>query len=78
MAAFKRVSSKPYIISYTCEDIHLIANEEKRIPREWISENGFDITGELIEYMRPLVSDDENSAIPVYFAFDRSKTAEWS
>ena len=36
-------------------DVHLIANVEKKVPREWINEDGTYVSAELIHYIRPLI-----------------------
>jgi len=43
------------------EDVNLICNEEKCIPREWISADGCDITEALAAYIRPLI---QGNAVP--------------
>jgi 6-phosphofructokinase 1 len=34
-----------------------VANSERTFPKEWISENGFDVTDEFIKYAKPLVGE---------------------
>ncbi len=50
-----RTSNKPYCVSYGTEDVSVIANKEKRVPREWINEAGNDVTEEMMTYLRPLI-----------------------
>lgn len=55
MVCIKRISSMPYVIEIECVDIVAVANHEKVVPREWINTAGNDVTGELIDYMQPLI-----------------------
>ena len=36
-------------------DVHLIANVEKKVPREWINADGTNVTHELVHYILPLI-----------------------
>jgi 6-phosphofructokinase 1 len=70
MMYFKRVSQNPYKVEILYHDISKIANVEKTVPREWINEEGNDITSEAIEYMLPLIQGEckvrfENG-LPIY------------
>jgi 6-phosphofructokinase 1 len=78
MATFRRVSNHPYLITYDCADIHGIANQEKRIPDVWIDPNGYDVREELVEYLRPLITDEDGQGIPAYFAFDKTLAKAYS
>ena len=51
----KRVSEDPYMCITEPHDVHLIANIEKKVPLEWISEDGTFVTEELVHYIRPLI-----------------------
>ncbi len=53
--ALDRVSEDPYICTTSCQDVHKIANIEKKVPLEWITEDGTHVTDELIHYIRPLI-----------------------
>ena len=55
MITLKRESSDPYICTTDIYDIHEIANVEKKVPREWINEEGNYVTPEFINYIRPLI-----------------------
>lgn len=55
MITVERVSSKPYEVKYSKAPVSQIANNEKKVPREWINEAGNDITQELMDYMLPLI-----------------------
>jgi 6-phosphofructokinase 1 len=70
MMSFYRVSNSPYKIEIHENDVNKIANEEKGIPREWISPEGNDVTAEVLEYMRPLIQGESKvkfvDGVPVY------------
>ena len=45
----------PYQVGYSIYDIHAIANVERPVPDEWISEDGTDVLEGYVEYARPLI-----------------------
>ena len=55
MIILKRVSDDPYLCVTDIFDVHKIANIEKKVPREWINEEGNYVTPEFINYVRPLI-----------------------
>lgn len=55
MVILKRVSNDPYICVTDLYDVHMIANIEKKVPVEWITEEGTNVSSELINYIRPLI-----------------------
>ena len=55
MICFKRISDNPYSIVSDIQDINLIANQEKKVPLEWITEDGTYVTSEFLTYARPLI-----------------------
>ena len=61
MSSLTRVSDAPYTVEYRGVDIQKIANKEKKIPREWINEEGNGVKEELITYLTPLVQGEMSS-----------------
>ncbi len=55
MIILKRVSDDPYLCVTDIYDVHKIANIEKKVPREWINEEGNYVTQAFINYVRPLI-----------------------
>ena len=59
MVAFKRIEVNG---SYSCEYILLplnkVANYEKKVPREWITSAGCNVTEEFINYVLPLIQGE--------------------
>ena len=56
MVIMERVSNNPYKIKYSSfNDIHDIANLEKKVPLEWIDQENNYVKDELIDYIRPLI-----------------------
>lgn len=55
MVIFKRISNKPYYMQTDVYDIDKIANLEKCVPREWITDDGTYVTNEFKEYALPLI-----------------------
>ena len=59
MIIMNRVSSDPYKIKYEVfDDIHKIANVEKKIPLEWIDVDNNNVKQELIDYLKPLIQGE--------------------
>ena len=55
MPVFKRLGSDPYLCDVGLHDIHDIANVEKTVPDEFITEDGTNITDAFVAYARPLI-----------------------
>lgn len=58
MVTLNRVFNDPYICTTDLYDIHKIANVEKMVPLEWITEDGTNVTQQLVNYIRPLIQDE--------------------
>lgn len=69
-STLKRISSKPYIVEYGTENVSVVANQEKKVPRSWINKDGNDVTEEMLDYLRPLVKGSpqipEKNGLPNY------------
>ena len=63
MMYFKRISNNPYNVRIESVDATLVANRVKYFPREWIAENGHDVTEKAIEYCLPLIQGEQNFRI---------------
>ncbi len=74
MSTLTRKDTPKYEVEYSFADISKIANEEKKVPLEWITEEGTDVSNDMIEYLRPLVLGEVTvpykDGIPDYM-FDR-------
>ena len=68
---FKRISSKPYVVTIDSADSTLIANHEKFFPKEWVNDQGNDILPEAIDYFLPLIQGEAHvpmrNGMPVHF-----------
>ncbi len=51
----KRVSDEPYMCITEEADVHKIANVEKKVPKEWITDDGTNVKTELVRYILPLI-----------------------
>ena len=51
----KRVSEDPYMCITEEADVRLIANVEKKVPREWINADGTNVMPQLVHYILPLI-----------------------
>ncbi len=59
MVIMNRVSTNPYKIKYEVfDDIHKIANIEKKVPLEWIDVDNNYVKEELIDYLKPLIQGE--------------------
>ncbi len=59
MVYMSRISNNPYKIKYKVfDDIHKIANIEKKIPLEWIDVDNNYVKEELIDYLKPLIQGE--------------------
>ena len=58
MVILTRTGNAPYAVEYGTCPIVLVANQEKKIPREWINAEGNDVTEEMLAYLAPLVQGD--------------------
>ena len=55
MPVIKRGSGKKYSWKIEPASLSKIANVEKKLPKSYISKNGFDVTKKAIDYLRPLI-----------------------
>lgn len=58
MVVLQRLSDDPYQSGTEVKDVHKIANDEKLVPREWVTEDGSYVTDEFVNYVRPLIQGD--------------------
>ena len=74
MITLTRVSEEPYLIRYDEANLDKIANKEKKVPDEWITKNGTDVSEEMMAYLRPLVTKPATeltaNGLPRFFRFD--------
>ena len=63
MPAIKRLSSKPYRWEIIAAPLSEVANREKKMPRDFITEDGFHITQKCRNYLQPLIAGE---AYPPY------------
>jgi 6-phosphofructokinase 1 len=72
---FERVSNHPYNVRISSIDVSLVANKVKYFPKEWIAENGHDVTDEAIEYCLPLIQGEQNihmrNGLPIQFVLKK-------
>src|SRR5262247_1764174 len=70
MPTIVRKSNKPYRWTIGVADLKDVANVEKKMPRDYITEDGFHITAKCREYLAPLIQGEDyppfRSGIPAY------------
>lgn len=60
MVGFHRASNDPYVCETKLIPLDEVANTEKKIPRDWINEEGNFVNEKFIEYALPLVAEASN------------------
>ncbi|MDY2695230.1 6-phosphofructokinase [Gemmiger sp.] len=63
MCAIKRVSDQPYRVETEMVDVTQVANYEKKVPADWIAEDGMHVNENFERYARPLIQAELN---PIY------------
>lgn len=58
MVVIDRVSDDPYMSAAGIYDVHKIANNEKLVPRNWVTKDGSYVTEEFVNYVEPLIQGD--------------------
>ncbi len=59
MVGFERVyKDGKYTCKYTLIDLALVANDEKKVPLDWINPDGTSLNHKFIEYVTPLIQGD--------------------
>ena len=58
MVVLERLSDDPYQCGTEVKDVHKIANDERLVPREWVTEDGTYVTDEFVTYVKPLIQGD--------------------
>ena len=70
MPVIVRKSNKPYRWSIGVADLKDVANAEKMMPRDFITEDGFHITAKCRQYLKPLIAGEDNppyrGGLPAY------------
>lgn len=55
MVSIVRISNDPYQATTELQDVHKVANVEKKVPLEWLNENHTAMTEGFLDYARPLI-----------------------
>ncbi len=70
MPAIVRKSDKPYRWSIGVADLNEVANVEKKVPRDYITQDGFHITEKCRRYLLPLIQGEDyppyRNGLPMY------------
>lgn len=71
-----RVDSRtPYLVSYDQFDIHEVANVERKVPLEWIINDGTYVSDEYIKYARPFIMGEiepyYSEGVPQHLSIDK-------
>ena len=86
MATIERISDKPYKWRAGEAPLEKVANVEKKMPRDFITADGFHITQKCRNYLAPLIAGEAyppyEGGLPKYVrlknAAVRKKTAGWT
>jgi len=80
MPAIVRISNNPYKWEIGCGELKDVANVEKMMPNNYISEDGFSITDSCREYLLPLIEGENyppyNNGLPNYVVLKKSKVVQ--
>lgn len=75
MMAFKRLSNNPYRVDIVPVKVDLVANKEKKFPKEWITPEGNNVTVDALNYFLPLITGEPEikykNGIPVHFRINQ-------
>jgi 6-phosphofructokinase 1 len=70
MPTIVRKSSKPYKWAIGVAELKDVANVEKKMPRDFITEDGFHITSKCRDYLSPLIQGEDyppfKNGLPAY------------
>ena len=58
MMAFERVSDRPYFSRIKAVDAKDVANHARLFPKEWINNQGNNVTARAIDYFLPLIQGE--------------------
>ncbi|MDD3277430.1 MAG: 6-phosphofructokinase [Lachnospiraceae bacterium] len=58
MAAVIRLSDEPYQVKFDTIPVCEAANAEKKVPEDFITEDGHDVTEKMMKYLKPLILGD--------------------
>ena len=80
MPAIVRTSNNPYKWEIGCGELKDVANVEKMMPNNYISEDGFSITDSCREYLLPLIEGENyppyNDGLPNYVVLKKTKVVQ--
>lgn len=74
MVTILREKQEPYVAGYGLAPLSNIANHEKKIPREWINDEGHGVKREVLDYITPLIKGkneykEDNLGLPRFANF---------
>lgn len=58
MSTLTRADGMEYKVSYSGVDISEVANQEKKVSKEWINSDGNGVTKEMLDYLKPLIQGE--------------------
>lgn len=74
MVTIKRTGDDPYAWETSAAPLEQVANREKELPREFMTEDGYGITGAARTYLQPLIEGEAlppfRGGLPVYAEID--------
>lgn len=74
MVIIERLNNSPYYSQFGAVPLESVANVEKKLPLDWITADGCDVTADFIKYGRPLIEGrvivPEKNGMPDYVHLD--------
>ncbi len=75
MMMFRRISNNPYRVEVVACDVRSCANKAKYFPKEWINDEGNNVTIDALNYFLPLIQGEPEikymNGIPVHFRLNQ-------
>ena len=76
MVTLERVSSSPYEVKTGLARLEDVANGEKKLPRNWMNQEGNFPAAQFLEYARPLIDGEVEvptaGGLPKFMRFEKN------
>ena len=77
MISIEVKSREPYIVEYDMFDIHEVANVERKVPKNWIINDGTYVSDEYLDYVRPFIIGGIQpytaAGLPIHITLNKKK-----
>ena len=77
MISIEVKSREPYIVEYDMFDIHEVANVERKVPKNWIINDGTYVSDDYLDYVRPFIIGGIQpytaAGLPIHITLNKKK-----